>query len=194
MDIFSFSLDHSYSCFFTRIQLVNNLYVQFLTLLYIIKCCLKSSLELECLASLVSIICCSQLGFNLFSSLLLGLMVRLYLFIIFFNQLSYFPSSGALSLHLLLCLFGSFCFPFVNFGSEYLRFLSLGLLYPLFKFFFLLHHIFGKQLAFSMVLINNFSSTFPALELSVDPAELNGSRQIEPVGIRVECGKFTVWY
>jgi hypothetical protein len=163
-------------------------------LFYIVKCRLKPPLELERLASLVSVIGCSQLCFNLFSSLLLVIMVLIYLFIIFFDQLSYFTSSGALSLLLLLCLFGSFCFPFLNFGSEHLCFLSLGLLYPFFKFFFMLHHVFGKQFAFSMVLINNFSSTLPTLELSVDPAELNGSRKVKPVSICVEGGQFTVWH
>ena len=194
LDLFSFSFDHRCSCFFTLLQLGLNLSVQLLTLLYIVKCCLESPLELEGLGSLVSIIGCSQLGFNLLSSLLLGLMVRLYLFIICFDQLSYFTSSGALCLLLLLCLFCSFCFPLLNFGSELLCFLSLGLFYPFFKFFLVLHHVLGKQFAFSMVLVNNFSSSLPTLELSVDPAELNGSRKVKPVSVCVEGGEFTIWH
>jgi len=194
VDLFSLSLDHGCGCFFSLLQLYEDLGVQLLALLYLVKCCLKSPLKFDGLASLVSVIRCSQLCFNLSPSLLLALMVRLNVFVICFDQLSYFTGSGALGLRLLLCLLSSFCFLLFDFASEYLRLSSLGLLYPFLKFFFVLHHALGEEFAFSLVLIDDFSGSLPSLELSVDPAELNGSRQVEPVGVCVEGGEFPVWH
>ena len=194
VDRFSFSLDHGCGCFFSLPQLGKNLSVQLLALLYLVKCHLKSPLEFDGLASLVGVICCSQFCLDVFSSLLLGLMVLLYIFIICFDQLGYLTSSGALCLYLLLCLFSSFPFLFFNFAAENLCLSGLGLLYPLLEFFFVLHHAFGEEFAFSMVLIDDFSGTLPSLELSVDPAELNGSRQVEPVSVRVKGGQFSIWH
>ena len=194
VDLFSFSLDHSCGCFFSLLQLYKNLSVQLLALLHLVKCCLKSPLEFDGLAALISVICCSQLCFNRLSSLLLGLMVCLNIFVICFDQLSYFTSSGALCLYLLLCLFSTFCFLLFDFASEHLGLSGFGLLYPFVKFFFVLHHAFSEEFAFSVVLINNFSGTLPSLELSVDPAELNGSRKVEPMSVRVKGGKFSIWH